>query len=106
MKCFHLQELEDVLPLKRLLALVGTYKDNITAAIETLQPTAPWEQQAGHASESGEGATYVEGGRAFGGALEALMDYFGTQAEVQVCNQPSLSYIIPKQFKRLFKHSL
>jgi hypothetical protein len=32
----HLQELEDVLPLKRLLALVGTYKENITAAIETL----------------------------------------------------------------------
>jgi len=77
-------ELEDVVPLKRLLAPIGKYKENIVAAIETLRPVPPWEQQAGTAEISGDDASDVEGGRAFGGALEALMDYFGTQPEVRV----------------------
>ena len=55
---------------------VETCKDLIAAALETLRPTASWERTTG----AGQGLDGVlMGGRGFGVAMEALMNYLGSE---------------------------
>lgn len=69
-------ELEDVMPLSSFLAPVDTYKDRISSALETLKPTTSWERNTG----SGQGLDGVLlGGRGFGVAMEALLNYLGSE---------------------------
>ncbi|XP_038723102.1 protein transport protein Sec24-like At3g07100 isoform X2 [Tripterygium wilfordii] len=69
-------ELEDVMPLLQFLAPVDTCKDRITAALETLRPTTSWERTTG----AGQGLDGVlMGGRGFGVAMEALLNYLGSE---------------------------
>lgn len=69
-------ELEDVMPLSSFLAPVDTCKDRIASALETLRPTTSWER----ASAAGQGLDGVLlGGRGFGAAMEALLNYLGSE---------------------------
>ncbi|XP_055960272.1 protein transport protein SEC23 D isoform X2 [Mercurialis annua] len=69
-------ELEDIMPLLQFLAPVDTYKDHITAALDTLRPTTSWERTTG-AGQSIDGV--LMGGRGFGVAMEALFKYLGSE---------------------------
>lgn len=66
-------ELEDVMPLLSFLAPVDTCKDRIASALETLRPTSSWERS----SPVGDGV--LLGGRGFGAAMEALLNYIGSE---------------------------
>ncbi|KAL5583227.1 hypothetical protein UlMin_015669 [Ulmus minor] len=69
-------ELEDVMPLLQFLAPVDTCKDRIASALETLRPTTSWERTTG----AGQGLDGVlMGGRGFGVAMEALLNYLGSE---------------------------
>ncbi|EPS61152.1 hypothetical protein M569_13647, partial [Genlisea aurea] len=70
-------ELEDVMPLLSFLAPVDTCKERISAALETLKPTTSWER----ATAAGQGADggILLGGRSYGGAMEALIKYIGSE---------------------------
>lgn len=69
-------ELEDVMPLLHFLAPVETCKDRIASALETLRPTTSWERTTG----AGQGLDGVlMGGRGFGVAMEALLNYLGSE---------------------------
>ncbi|XP_057455965.1 protein transport protein SEC23 D [Lotus japonicus] len=69
-------ELEDVMPLLQFLAPVGTCKDRIASALETLRPTTSWERT----TAAGQGLDGVLiGGRGFGVAMEALCSYLGSE---------------------------
>ncbi|XP_042511224.1 protein transport protein SEC24-like isoform X2 [Macadamia integrifolia] len=69
-------ELEDAMPLSSFLAPVETCKDRIAAAIETLKPTTSWERTTA-AVQGLDG--YSLGGRGFGVAMEALINYLGSE---------------------------
>ncbi|KAM5585192.1 protein transport protein SEC23 D [Rosa sericea] len=69
-------ELEDVMPLLQFLAPVETCKDRIGSALETLRPTTSWERT----TAAGQGVDGVlMGGRGFGVAIEALLNYLGSE---------------------------
>ncbi|KAB1223128.1 Protein transport protein SEC24-1 [Morella rubra] len=69
-------ELEDVMPLLQFLAPVETCKDRIASALETLRPTTSWERT----TAAGQGMDGVfMGGRGFGVAMEALINYLGSE---------------------------
>ncbi|KAL3530385.1 hypothetical protein ACH5RR_009707 [Cinchona calisaya] len=69
-------ELEDVMPLSSFLAPVDTCKDRIASALETLKPTTSWERT----TAAGQGVDGVLlGGRGFGVAMEALLNYLGSE---------------------------
>ncbi|XP_078433788.1 sec23/sec24 transport family protein [Wolffia australiana] len=69
-------ELEDAMPLLSFLAPVETCKDRIAAALETLRPTTSWERT----TAAGQGLDGVFlGGRGFGVAMEALVNYLGSE---------------------------
>ncbi|KAF6169184.1 hypothetical protein GIB67_013614 [Kingdonia uniflora] len=69
-------ELEDVMPLLSFLAPVETCKDRIAAALETLKPSTSWERT----TAAGQGLDGVLlGGRGFGVAMEALLNYLGSE---------------------------
>ncbi|KAL4011437.1 hypothetical protein IC575_028496 [Cucumis melo] len=69
-------ELEDVMPLLQFLAPVETCKDRIEAALETLRPTTSWERT----TAAGQGIDGIlMGGRGFGVAMEALLNYLGSE---------------------------
>ncbi|KAK9122802.1 hypothetical protein Sjap_012404 [Stephania japonica] len=63
--------LEDVMPLISFLAPVETCKDQIAAALETLKPIS---SVAGQEIDG-----ILLGGRGFGGAMEALFNYLGSE---------------------------
>ncbi|KAK9170393.1 hypothetical protein Syun_002533 [Stephania yunnanensis] len=63
--------LEDVMPLISFLAPVETCKDCIAAALETLKPIT---SVAGQEIDG-----ILLGGRGFGGAMEALFNYLGSE---------------------------
>ncbi|KAK9156767.1 hypothetical protein Scep_003341 [Stephania cephalantha] len=63
--------LEDVMPLISFLAPVETCKDRIAAALETLKPIT---SVAGQEIDG-----ILLGGRGFGGAMEALFNYLGSE---------------------------
>nr|ACN25159.1 unknown [Zea mays] len=67
--------LEDAMPLLSFLAPVDTCKDRIAAALETLRPTSSWER--GAASGHEEDAVLL-GGRGFGTAMSALIEYLSS----------------------------
>ncbi|KAI4334227.1 hypothetical protein L6164_018943 [Bauhinia variegata] len=62
--------------IKNFLAPVETCKDRIASALETLRPTTSWERTtaAGHGLDSD-----LMGGRGFGVAMEALLNYLGSE---------------------------
>ncbi|KAJ4980050.1 hypothetical protein NE237_010830 [Protea cynaroides] len=69
-------ELEDAMLLSSFLAPVETCKDRIAAALETLRPTTSWERT----TSAGQGLDGVLlGGRGFGVAMEALINYLGSE---------------------------
>jgi hypothetical protein len=68
--------LEDAMPLLSFLAPVDTCKDRIAAALETLCPTSSWERGA---SSGQEEDTVLLGGRCFGTAMTALIDYLSSE---------------------------
>ncbi|XP_027105957.2 protein transport protein SEC23 D-like [Coffea arabica] len=69
-------ELDDVMPLSSFLAPVDTCKDRIASALETLKPTNSWERT----TAAGQGVDGVLlGGRGFGVAMEALLNYLGSE---------------------------
>ncbi|XP_062016744.1 protein transport protein SEC23 D [Rosa rugosa] len=69
-------ELEDVMPLLQFLAPVETCKDRIGSALETIRPTTSWERT----TAAGQGVDGVlMGGRGFGVAIEALLNYLGSE---------------------------
>jgi len=68
--------LEDAMPLLAFLAPVDTCKDRITAALETLRPTSSWERGAASGQEED---TVLLGGRGFGTAMSALIDYLSSE---------------------------
>ncbi|KAI5666732.1 hypothetical protein M9H77_16585 [Catharanthus roseus] len=69
-------ELEDVMPLSSFLAPLDTCKDRIASALETLRPTTSWERS----TAAGQGLDGVLlGGRGFGVAMEALLNYLGSE---------------------------
>ncbi|THU68747.1 hypothetical protein C4D60_Mb08t07110 [Musa balbisiana] len=69
-------DLEDVMPLLSFLAPVETCKDRIAAALETLKPTTSWERT----TAAGQGLDGVLlGGRGFGVAMTALIDYLSSE---------------------------
>lgn len=51
-------------------------KDNIAAALETLKPTSSWERTTA-AGQGIEGVTM--GGRGFGVAMDAILNYLGAE---------------------------
>ncbi|KAG9149093.1 hypothetical protein Leryth_010689 [Lithospermum erythrorhizon] len=69
-------ELEDVMPLFSFLAPVDTCKDKIASALESLRPTTTWERSTspGQATDG-----FMLGGRGFGVAIEALLNYLGSE---------------------------
>lgn len=69
-------ELEDVMPLLSFLAPVDTCKDRISAALEALRPTSSWERASAGGREL-DGV--LLGGRGFGSAMEALINYLGSE---------------------------
>ncbi|XP_058088597.1 protein transport protein SEC23 D [Magnolia sinica] len=68
--------LEDAMPLLSFLAPVDTCKDRIAAALETLKPTTSWERTTAAGQEM-DGV--LLGGRGFGVAMEALLNYLGSE---------------------------
>ena len=73
--------LEDALPLRRLLAPVGAFKEELAAAVETIAP-AETVAPAGQTADGGGGGTAgVDAAhtprRAFGPALEATLAWLG-----------------------------
>ena len=73
--------LEDALPLRRLLAPVGAFKEELAAAVETIAP-AETVAPAGQTADGGGGGTVgVDAAhtprRAFGPALEATLAWLG-----------------------------
>lgn len=53
-----------------------TCKDRIEAALETLRPTTSWERT----TAAGQGIDGIlMGGRGFGVAMEALLNYLGSE---------------------------
>lgn len=55
---------------------VETCKDRIASALETLRPTTSWERT----TAAGQGMDGVfMGGRGFGVAMEALINYLGSE---------------------------
>ncbi|KAL6841473.1 hypothetical protein ACP4OV_028616 [Aristida adscensionis] len=68
--------LEDAMPLLSFLAPVDTCKDRIAAALETLRPTSSWERGAASGQEED---TVLLGGRGFGTAMSALIDYLSSE---------------------------
>lgn len=69
-------ELVDVMPILSFLAPVETCKDRIASALETLRPTTSWERT----TAAGQGLDgVVLGGRGFGVAMEALVNYLGSE---------------------------
>jgi len=55
---------------------VDTCKDRIAAALETLRPTSSWERGAASGQEED---TVLLGGRGFGTAMSALIDYLSSE---------------------------
>ncbi|XP_042463000.1 protein transport protein sec24-like [Zingiber officinale] len=70
-------DLEDVMPLLSFLAPVETCKDRIAAALETLKPTTSWERTT--AAGQGHNDGVLLGGRGFGVAMTALIDYLSSE---------------------------
>ncbi|RCV17511.1 hypothetical protein SETIT_3G225300v2 [Setaria italica] len=68
--------LEDAMPLLSFLAPVDTCKDRIAAALEILRPTSSWERGAASGQEED---TVLLGGRGFGTAMSALIDYLSSE---------------------------
>lgn len=69
-------DLEDAMPLLSFLAPVESYKDRITAALETLKPSTSWERT----TAAGQGLDGVFlGGRGFGVAMDAVISYLGSE---------------------------
>ncbi|PRQ29700.1 putative von Willebrand factor, type A, sec23/Sec24, trunk domain-containing protein [Rosa chinensis] len=63
-------------PLLQFLAPVETCKDRIGSALETIRPTTSWERT----TVVGQGVDGVlMGGRGFGVAIEALLNYLGSE---------------------------
>lgn len=55
---------------------LDTCKDRIASALETLRPTTSWERS----TAAGQGLDGVLlGGRGFGVAMEALLNYLGSE---------------------------
>ncbi|KAG6496507.1 hypothetical protein ZIOFF_044374 [Zingiber officinale] len=69
-------DLKDVMPLLSFLAPVEMYKDQIAAALETLNPTTSWERTTA-AGQGNDGV--LLGGRGFGVAMAALIDYLSSE---------------------------
>ncbi|KAG6528736.1 hypothetical protein ZIOFF_010921 [Zingiber officinale] len=69
-------DLDDVMPLHSFLAPVETCKDRI-AALETLKPTTSWERTT--AAGQGHDDGVLLGGRGFGVAMTALIDYLSSE---------------------------
>ncbi|XP_048425079.1 uncharacterized protein LOC125470279 [Pyrus x bretschneideri] len=64
------------MPLLQFLAPVETCKDRFGSALETLRPTTSWERT----TAAGQGIDGVlMGGRGFGVAMEALLNYLGSE---------------------------
>lgn len=62
--------------LNTIFLQVGTCKDRIASALETLRPTTSWERT----TAAGQGLDGVLiGGRGFGVAMEALCSYLGSE---------------------------
>jgi hypothetical protein len=58
------------------LVQVETCKDRIASALETLRPTTSWERT----TAAGQGMDGIlMGGRGFGVAMEALLNYLGSE---------------------------
>ena len=55
---------------------MDTCKDHIAAALETLRPTTSWERTTG--AEQGLDGILL-GGRGFGSAMAALIDYLSSE---------------------------
>uniref|UniRef100_A0A0D9WH23 Sec23/Sec24 trunk domain-containing protein n=1 Tax=Leersia perrieri TaxID=77586 RepID=A0A0D9WH23_9ORYZ len=68
--------LEDAMPLLSFLAPIDTCKDRIAAALDTLRPTSSWERGAASGQEPD---TVLLGGRGFGTAMPALIDYLSSE---------------------------
>nr|XP_024383708.1 protein transport protein Sec24B-like isoform X2 [Physcomitrium patens] len=69
-------DLDMVMPLPAFLAPVENNKEHIAAALETLRPTSSWER----ATAAGQGVEGVSmGGRGFGVAMDALINYLGPE---------------------------
>uniref|UniRef100_J3M7N0 Sec23/Sec24 trunk domain-containing protein n=2 Tax=Oryza brachyantha TaxID=4533 RepID=J3M7N0_ORYBR len=68
--------LEDAMPLLSFLAPIDTCKDRIAAALDTLRPTSSWERGAASGQEPD---TVLLGGRGFGTAMSALVDYLSSE---------------------------
>ncbi|KAG8085733.1 hypothetical protein GUJ93_ZPchr0010g7339 [Zizania palustris] len=58
------------------LAPIDTCKDRIAAALDTLRPTSSWERGAASGQEAD---TVLLGGRGFGTAMAALIDYLSSE---------------------------
>lgn len=77
--------LEEALPLRRLLAPVGAFKEELAAAVETIAPAKSRFGSAGFSHPGVDDGT-IDGGdgpvgrRAFGPALEATLAWLGADA--------------------------
>ena len=77
--------LEEALPLRRLLAPVGAFKEELAAAVETITPAKSRFGSAGFSRLGVDNGT-IDGGdgpvsrRAFGPALEATLAWLGADA--------------------------
>jgi hypothetical protein len=61
---------------KIIYGQVDTCKDRIAAALETLRPTSSWERGAASGQEED---TVLLGGRGFGTAMSALIEYLSSE---------------------------
>jgi len=61
---------------KIIYVQVDTCKDRIAAALETLRPTSSWERGAASGQEED---TVLLGGRGFGTAMSALIEYLSSE---------------------------
>ncbi|KAJ7538391.1 hypothetical protein O6H91_11G046100 [Diphasiastrum complanatum] len=82
--------LENVMPAQSFLAPVATNREHIAAALETLKPTSSWER-ATAAGQGGEGVPM--GGRGFGVAMDALIDYLSAEQETAFTFARVLAFI-------------
>ncbi|KAF7009111.1 hypothetical protein CFC21_023710 [Triticum aestivum] len=69
-------DLKDVMPFCSFLAPVGTFKDHIAEALETIKPIASWER-ATTASQVQDHALHHT--RGFGVAIDALVNYLSVE---------------------------
>ncbi|XP_044457434.1 protein transport protein Sec24B [Triticum aestivum] len=69
-------DLKDVMPFCSFLAPVGTFKDRIAEALETIKPIASWER-ATTASQVQDHALHHT--RGFGVAIDALVNYLSVE---------------------------